>query len=1239
MSINDIADLSGVSPQRTYLESKPERPDPASTLYIRRFTTANADKSQDNIVVGVHIVLAKGNPNGLWEALHVDRSQKLNPLDPRVATRKVRICCDTLEIRGELSIPEAEVSIFARRLVWATADAAINTSPLDWSVGKATDAAQGKAGADGAAGRNAGELRVFVGRSEPADDGRPRFTAQGGRGQDPGAGQDGVRGKSMSSYSSVPFTLNDSNISKSKATVNFSPPAVYIDYEWRWAASQVGSGRKGENSFPENGTDALAPGVPGDGGNGGKLTTNVVSFAKLLRNEGGAAGTKQRDYSGGAAGTPTTSGKYKLKLWHDLFGTNNAKYDLNKYDERTTKRGSDARAQGPKRGNGETPAPVMLNAPNAWLHPLSLQTTLEYARELYLSGARDDVEALVRDYDSALAGVIPDNGAWDDGSAALWSSAAAETAAMLQRLRGHLDYFGNSAGYTPLLSLQSSIKLYAEETSRSLRTLLLVRWIDAKERSAKEAEAALADLINSMNTDTQKAADQVVRAEAIISDVTKRIDTLEQELNGISNQLETLRNQLLTKAQNDLQMQAQIKFAIRMAAAVCQVIPVGQPVLGTLGSLAGAASNFVGDDGSKAPDTISKMGDVLKKANEAATKAKEAKEKAEKEKAKAPDKDAESAKKSAGAWAKIGKGLGPAMSQLSEGVKALQVPESEVEAELQRLESESPEWNKLVKKIRELNERKAELFEELTSGFEQLGDGYARIAANASGVVTMQQERSSQLGRLDPAATGYVRQMGQRSRLTLQKYLYLMVKSYETTIFKPIRVDWNLTDITDKILTLVQPDAGLTAASLDAHVEALEPLYQANIDAVRDALLADFSFNESTITLQLGLSRGQTPQLIVQLNESGTASLDPVAYGIVLPDQQLARFSSIVLKKLEFDAAGPALPETHNVLISIQPSNCGTMRKSEQLYAVYSEQPMKWSWTRLASGEVRASKPSSSVDDMLNLVLGPGAEKIKQKVALPPVWSDLQVKVLFSPELPASRRPIVSQLYFELGCDSSDAPAQQCVVNVQSIGVTGGAVIECSPDLAKRAAGFDRMIRVFAKGAKVRLNVPEHVGGAAFQSWDLVGRSVERTDVRENVVEFTVEDHVLAHCTWAPAHAHEDAVVLARDLPHEEVIRIAEHHADAVVRSEMRSALAAPPPAPQDLPIRIAAQKEAAIIGIAPTLSAVDVVENGTEGWLLVNYLGTVGWIQTLIAEPLTGPQVDPDPLSPVIRSPISNGI
>ncbi len=230
----------------------------------------------------------------------------------------------------------------------------------------------------------------------------------------------------------------------------------------------------------------------------------------------------------------------------------------------------------------------------------------------------------------------------------------------------------------------------------------------------------------------------------------------------------------------------------------------------------------------------------------------------------------------------------------------------------------------------------------------------------------------------------------------------------------------------------------------------------------------------------------------------------------MLPDQQLARLSHVALKKLEFDQTGPQLTETHNVVVSIQPAHKGTIRKAEALYSVYSDLPLKWSWTYLASGEVRASEPSKAAEDMLNLILGSGAEKIKQKVSLPPIWSDLTIKVLYSPEFPMNQRPRLTRLYFEFSCDVTSAPDHQRVMNVQSLGSTGGAVIQCSPDLSKRGDGFNRMIRIYSKGASVRLIAPSHVAGSRLPHGISWGDRSTQIGVKETDVDIKLDDHVLA---------------------------------------------------------------------------------------------------------------------------------
>ena len=1214
MSNGNIPNLSTtISQQRSYIESRPEKPSPTSTLYIRRFSAKAGDGTESHTVIGVHVVLAKGSPNGLWEALSVDRGeQKVDGDNPKVATGSLIICCDTLEIRGEFSLPEANVDVFARRLVWADDSASINTSPLAWTTDKARNASGSTPGKTGAEGRNAGSLRIFVRETSPSADTRLRLIARGGRGQDPGAGQDGTDGDWMSSLQNYFFSINDSNISTSSNTVSFDPRAVYVDYEWRWAASLTwGPGYLGENRWPKDGTDALAPGVPGNGGNGGGLSTNFPDLVKSFRNEGGAHGTQERNYRGGRAGTPVECAKYKVKLWQNLFGTTSASYERNQTDKHVCKAGAQANSLPASRGAGSSPRAVLLDTANAWLHPLGIQAALEYARDLFLAGARDEVLAMLDAYQTGLNQPQPGTGAWNGVPASEWTATQVEVATMVQRLRAQLDYFGHPAGYRPLLSLPGSIKLYENETKRALRMMLLTGWVTDAGREAREATGIMTEAITAANEDSRAAADQVATGQKKITEVKGLIDGVQLELSGLGNRLVTLRNNLLVKAQNDLQKQAAIKFSIKMAGALCQIIPVGQPALGTIGSLGAVAADFVGGDPEAVPDTISKMAQVLKDANDAAEEAEGAGKEAEKEKDVPPPKDAKEAEKKSSAWATVGKGLGPALSHVADGVKALQAPKTEIEAELARLESEDPEWNQLTRDIRDLNEKKAALFSDLADAIQSVGEGFSRMSANAGTIVKLQRQRDKALGKLDPEAVFSVRQLGQRSRLTLQKYLYLMVKSYESTLLRPPSVDWNMTNVTEKISALPKPGGGFDAASFNAHADALDVLFQQNLSAVRNQLLTDFDFREDTTTLKLGLTVRQTPQILDALNHNGRVVINPEGYGLLLPDRQLARLSSATISKLSFDAAGPSLPETTNVVLSLVPATTGTMRRADGLYVLASDAPVRWGWTYMSAGDIRAATPSATAKDILDFILGKGAEPIKQKVSLPPAWSDLTISVLFSPPLPEDRRPRMTELYFEMRIDSSPAPDLQRVLWVQPKGTPAGAVTSCSADLARRANGIDRMVRIYNKGATVDLSVPAQAGGSVFEGWNVIGARVDEPALRTPSLRLKLDDHVLIVSNWARSgEAKGPTIDLCRIVDPAALAKAASEAPNEELRKALKmrpQALRAAPAAARS--IRVEPQQTATVIGILPPDGVPDVLESRDTGWQLVNYQGVVGWV------------------------------
>ena len=253
---------------------------------------------------------------------------------------------------------------------------------------------------------------------------------------------------------------------------------------------------------------------------------------------------------------------------------------------------------------------------------------------------------------------------------------------------------------------------------------------------------------------------------------------------------------------------------------------------------------------------------------------------------------------------------------------------------------------------------------------------------------------------------------------------------------------------------------------------------------------------------------------------------------------------------------------------------------------------------------------------MLDLILGKGAGEIRQKVSMPPAWSNMTISAMISPPLPAAKSPRIERLYFLMECDGSPAPASHRVVSVRSLGTTPGAVISCTPDLAKRGDGFNNAVRIYDKGTNVKLSVPEHAGGAVFDSWDIVAHQSSRTGVKDKEIKVQLDEHAIAQCNWTRARAAETVVSDLKISPRMLKKHLDTQPVDERTRAQLVEMMESPAatareaaPAPRDLPIRVEATARSAVIGLAPALEEAEVLEEGKGKWKRINYGGIVGWI------------------------------
>jgi hypothetical protein len=1075
------------------LEFIASAPDPkAETYYLEHTINRIAPSAPaDHRILGVTVVLEAGGK--LYTALHKDRTaNKLDRSTLHMDIRSVTILCDRLEINSPVCIPEAEVRIFAREIVFGP-KGELDTSPLDWRLGRGQDAnVTGKDGETGANGHNAGSVTLMCGSVRQADGkvlgAARRLKANGGWGQDAGHGKNGTDGASRTTRTSDRFGHNEWPFKDSWFKPKFTPPAYYYDASIRVLEGITAEHQKwGAEAAPTSGTDALPPGIPGDGGDAGTLTTNAADLANSFESAAGAAGTMAPDADGGKAGQPTESANYALTCYYDMTGTDDGRVDYSKTTTKTIA-GVSHKAKASLNGGGKRPASPPLAGEQAWLHPDLLRHMLMVIRDLYLGDARERVGILLAAYADTLVLGPPSEAAsgWTADNTPEWHASLAEISTLRQRLERYEDYFGNPAGYAPLLSLQSALRAYDLESDTALRSLLLARWVAAKAQTQANAASACDAAVTVLNENSTKIAAQMAKSKGLLASLEAQADEVLVDIERAQTNLLLLHTKLMNEAGADAAKKAHIRFAVNLGAAILQVVPVGQPVLGTIGKLASVAADFDKKDPTasvkQAGETIK---DAVKKSKDAKSEAEKAMKEAvkqAKEDGKTPEEIEELKKKKPSAWSKAASGLGPAGELAGKAFKSLQVPQSELDAEVEKLKAKSKEWEKIAEEIRALGEKKGRLFTDMAKAVQQISEGYARASNNASAVVSLSGQRSKALSLLDPAALQYIADLGQRAEIALTTSLYYMVRAYETTAFRPAEVNWAITQVFKKIDDLITAGKDKDAQVVLAQAELLAPIFKQNLEALRGRLLKDGLVQTQTMPLELTIGPDQ-PDALSDLNDHARTRIDPVRRGLVQPRQQRALLSKIILDELEFEGAAP---RSGNCLLSLTVGDSGVVRVDEHLFGIRRDAPMVWSWAYGFSGKkVSPSVPSLSSLDLLNELLKDSAETIRQKLSLPPVWTDLDLEVSFS-DLPRNTQPPkIAKLVLRFEVEWSPAKSGQVVLDVRSDDPTVEIALTRA-DLGQRKDGQGDFQRVFGRGSEVELQASAGRDWV-FDHWDVGG--------------------------------------------------------------------------------------------------------------------------------------------------------
>ncbi|HNQ23535.1 MAG TPA: hypothetical protein PKK06_10615 [Phycisphaerae bacterium] len=742
-------------------------------------------------------------------------------------------------------------------------------------------------------------------------------------------------------------------------------------------------------------------------------------------------------------------------------------------------------------GPGAAGGSELIPAGYSWLHPLALRMVLAHAGDLYFFGNLDEARATLGEYQMIIA-ALKGSADWADLSAeqqADVNQAQDEIEALLYRLASNLDYYGNPAGWVPMLSFEIEHRAFEQEIERAFRILYTCSWItreldkhENKVVTLNEAKRSAQDEVAVLTTRYAQTVDLVGELKAQATEISREISDLERELQVL---------------ELDLQRRAEDKFrtpwwkkALKGVGALLKVVPLYQPALGTIGKGFDLVGNINVDD----PwSTVEGIVDLSREFNGDLFKASaEQFENTIKTLDLANLSDPEAYVKNLRA---IAEPIGQGLESLKQSLRGTGAPRDKVEAELQRLKATDPAFNQIVDQVAVLMTQKEAFVGQLATATQALADFAGGITQNILAVDAI--NRSLQDGRagIDPRVGAYARAMEQRAKDRLRLYQYHFMKAYEYRMLQPYPGERDLVGVLERFRATVQAAAaaGSDAAgglSRDQFLD-LSALYLDALSNIATEILQQYrngQGREFSSSARLLLALGE----VDRLNAGEVVRINLVERSLFFANEENLRITNIAIEEVEVTPSGPY---GFHARMSINVSHSGISRLTKDgetyLFRHYNEATggNAITWGAVYDGiadTLQALAPSAASESLLSAIV-PGASANDLLIySRPAAWADLAVSKLVQADGGVDMR--IARLVLRVDYDYEFAASDKAILEVRTVAKNGNLqlrpVLEVSrTDLNGRDDGMGDFRRSYSRGAAVSITAPGAYGQWVFNGW------------------------------------------------------------------------------------------------------------------------------------------------------------
>ncbi|MBL9168523.1 MAG: hypothetical protein JNN07_12340 [Verrucomicrobiales bacterium] len=1089
----EITPVRSLGAEASVIEYDRPMPDAESRDYIQISEVPNAPETFNDAMQETFVVSISG-PTLVFANEH--RAQLLRQFNARENIRELRLYADKVIIGSPLTLPQTEITIHAREIRFEN-DGRIDTTPRARARVPAgavweDDMFGGHSGDPGHAG---GSVNLLVERlSDPTS--LTRFFLRGGNGGPAGEGRDG-RSELTVNFLSADWYKLMSRANNPICGSAGNGSSVMLWLEERLSNRVVSVCGEKVTAFGEH---AVPSGSPGQGGSGGHLRTTIASLSSLEA-PGGQGGARGGDHVGGT-----------LSARAFLYRVTNTRYD--RFGEEIV---SISDTAAPKSVGRSYAAPLSFpgaagsvqtetNA-GAWLHSFTVRSVLHYAKDAYLNGRTAETRRMLGEYQQLIRAhqreIPPEQEISDTAFSEKVNldQLLAEIENLIHRIDSNLDYFGNPAGWVPMLSFEANLLAFQSEIQHSIPILYLSYWLNHAATNIQASLEATEEAKDGLESERERLESAFNAAQTIIPRLKTEAETMSFRIGMLNGRIAAKLAELEQRARDNVTERHKLPFwkkSLGVLSVVADLIPVGQPTIGRIGAGLGLLAQVDPDHplqsakalapqafgvmtnknisvcfGSNAPPVTVTNVPGMTNTPSGTNAVKKARQDRLKQ------------------LTTCAKFLGGELKELAGVFKEAQVGDDELAAELEKLKAADTHLIALTLEVATLNADKERFAQELASALQVIGSFSAGLAENLVATHEFEDRIAAQINVLDHGALMHIKEMERRAKDRLVQYQYFLAKAFQYRRLQPFNGNLQLTRLFTRFQQLIEANSPhlLTADEFDRlkgiFVNELRELVAQSLDNVN---APSRSFPKS---YRLNADQRR------QLNEQGRLVLNLKDLGLINPGDENVRIADLRTRTL---ATHPDGPVGSLALVRVNYEHRGESRLTSggrtflfRHYQTESVNPIVWNAIFDANtGQTVNSTPSAAQQSLISVLLQQQPVPFTNLVFY--TQPAAHAEILLTKDVSSSNGTdfVIDDLLFEIQYDFSPTTGNLRELSVRVNDDLKPVIAVSQADINSLQDGLGDFNRVFPSFTLITLQAPSSYGQYVFDRW-LVNNEAQTT--------------------------------------------------------------------------------------------------------------------------------------------------